>query len=663
VEREREIDAFMPEEFWRIDGVFTPDPAMAAGLGELWRGFLATKNEKGDPPTRKAQADWLAEHSAFRAELAKVNGKRFKAATVDDALPLARALGFVVENERREEVPDAKGPAKNRLTLIGSTNPAATPFTVANLTQRDNRRKPPAPFTTATLQQTASAQLRFTARRTMQIAQQLYEGMDIPGEGHVGLITYMRTDSRNLSAEAVGVVREMIDKDYGSPYVPDKPNIYASGERAQEAHEAIRPTDPRRRPKELKNRITTEQFMLYELIWKRFVSCQMTPAVWKITEADIVAQAGPDEATFRAMGRTLAFDGWMRVAGVPHSADEQTLPDLARGQAVGPVGVDPTQHFTQPPPRFTEASLVKALEADNIGRPSTYAAIIQTIQDRKYVELEQRAFHPTDLGTVVNDKLVQHFPKVFQVRFTAHMEDELDKVEKAEADWVAVLHEFYGPFAKQLTAAGEEMVHAKLETEPSEYQCPDCGAPMEYRFGKNGKFLSCSAYPECKKALPIDRQGRPAAPQHTDIACPKCATPMMLRKGRFGPFLSCPRYPECDGVVNLDRKGCVKHPAPPPLAIEMPCPKCESTTMNLRRGKRGPWISCARYPKCRGRVAWKGLDEETQKKLELALLNHEKANPIPPLKKIDGTEVPEDYKPQTVQDENNADTPDTAPAN
>ncbi|MCK4601691.1 MAG: topoisomerase DNA-binding C4 zinc finger domain-containing protein, partial [Phycisphaerae bacterium] len=304
-------------------------------------------------------------------------------------------------------------------------------------------------------------------------------------------------------------------------------------------------------------------------------------------------------------------------------------------------------HFTQPPPRYTEASLVKALEAEGIGRPSTYAAIIQTIQDRQYVQQISRAFHPTDLGNVVTDKLVGHFPKVFDIRFTAHMEDELDKVEAAEMDWVRVLKEFYGPFSENLKRAMEEMVHAKAESKPSEYTCDQCGKPMVYKFSRNGRYLACSGYPDCKNTCPIDRQGRPQKPQATDIACPKCGQEMLIRKGRFGPFLSCSKYPDCDGVVNLDRKGNVKPPAAPPLAVDLSCPKCNSP-LNLRRSKRGPWLGCSKYPKCRGRLGFKTLPDEKRKELELKLMNHEKENPQPTIKKLDGTPIGADYQPQTT---------------
>jgi DNA topoisomerase-1 len=335
------------------------------------------------------------------------------------------------------------------------------------------------------------------------------------------------------------------------------------------------------------------------------------------------------------MGRQLAFDGFLRVTGLPRTGD-QLLPPLAKDQPVAPLALTPTQHFTQPPPRYTEAGLVKALEADNIGRPSTYATIITTIQDRQYVELVERSFRPTDLGLAVTDKLVKHFPKEFDVRFTAHMEDQLDKIEEAHADWVAVLEEFYRPFAENLKKAGEEMTHAKAETTPSEYKCETCGKPMVYRFSKNGRYLACTGYPDCKSTHPVDREGKKVARVEVDVACPLCGKKMILRRSRFGEFLSCSGYPECTGSLKLDRAGNVKPPTPPPLEVDVKCPKCQSK-LYLRRSKRGPWLGCSKYPKCRGRMAWSALPEEQQKDLTHRLEEHEHAHPMPELKKADGT--------------------------
>ncbi|MHC4562460.1 MAG: type I DNA topoisomerase [Planctomycetota bacterium] len=660
VEREKEIDAFIPEEYWRIGSIFHTDATVARRLAGQWRDFLATKDDKGNPPTREAKQAFLAEQGAFEAELASFNGQRYKPENSEQALAVADAIGLTILNVNTTDDPEGKGPAACVIDVECEVNPQGPQFTVADLKQRDSQSRPPAPFTTATLQQAAASQLRFGASRTMRIAQQLYEGIDIPGEGTTGLITYMRTDSRHLSNEAISHVRDLIGNDFGDSYLPEKPNLYSSGERAQEAHEAVRPTNAARRPEDLRDSLTPEQFRLYELIWKRFVACQMTPARWKVTEAQLVARSDAGEAIFKAMGRQLEFDGFMRVAGLPRTKD-QLLPALTDGQAVWPADLSPAQHFTQPPPRFTEAGLVKALEAEGIGRPSTYASIIQTIQDRQYVELESNAFHPTHLGTVVTDKLVQHFPDIFDVRFTAHMEDQLDRVEEAHLDWVAVLNEFYGPFSKDLEKAGEEMVHVHAEAEPSDYVCEKCGKPMAYRFSKTGRYLSCTGYPDCKQTHPVDKDGKKVERKDVDVACPTCGkSPMVLRRSRFGIFLGCSDYPNCKGTHPCDADGnplkmvkpediheiceacggtmqvkfkgrraflgCANYPQckntaklpegiavqpppkPEPKDAGVPCNKC-GKPMLIRHGPRGEFLACSGFPKCRNAMDLSKLDE------------------------------------------------------
>jgi len=658
VEREREIAEFTPQEYWKIGGIFTPACQTARDLASQWSAFIAQVGEKGKPPTREAQQDFLAKRQAFTAELVQWNGRKFKTDVADAAIEIAKALGLAVAEIRRTEDPQGKGPARNRLTVIGEVSPGAPAFLVRDLNERETRSRPPAPFTTAAMQQAASVQLRFSTSRTMRIAQQLYEGVEIPGEGGVGLITYMRTDSTRIAAEAIQEVRSLIAEAFGGSYVPDKPNYFAAAEGAQEAHEAVRPTDVRRRPQDLTAALTDEQYKLYELIWKRFVACQMSPAVWKVTEADIVAGTPAGEAVFKAIGRQLVFDGFLRVAGPPRGGD-QILPALHPGQQVAAATIEPTQHFTQPPPRYTEASLVKALEADGIGRPSTYANIIQTIQDRQYVRLEDRCFRPTDLGIVVTDKLVKHFPEILDVRFTAHMEDELDKIEDRHADWVQILREFYGPFSERLKRAGEEMVHAKAETQPSQYQCGACGKPMVYRFSKNGRYLACTGYPECKTTHPVDREGRKIERVEVDTPCPVCGKKMILRRSRTGVFLGCGDYPRCTGTLPCDKEGkalklvneedirqtcgecgapmavrwkfsraflgCSRYPAcrnatslpegvclkPPPKKPAQPagvnCPKC-GKAMVIRSGRRGEFLACSGFPKCRNAMSLEKLD-------------------------------------------------------
>jgi DNA topoisomerase-1 len=648
VEREREIEAFIPEEYWKIGAVFTPDIQSAGQLAQQWRAFLAQRDQRGSAPSRDAQQEFLAKRGAFRAELVSWKGERFSADTSDAAIAIAKALGLAVDRVETTEDPDAKGPAQHIVTVFGSVSTGGPALAVSDFNVSKSPSRPSAPFITSSLQQAASTRLRFGAQRTMRFAQQLYEGVEIPGRGQIGLITYMRTDSRHLSGEAIAQARKFIGEQFGPSYLPEKPNFYSSSQRAQEAHEAIRPTDVTLDPPAVRGALTDEQYRLYELIWRQFVACQMAPALWDVTKVTISAKTPEGEGQFKAIGRKLAFDGFLRVLGMPAGGD-QIMPALSVGQPVAPAELDPSQHFTQPPPRYTEAALVKALEAEGIGRPSTYAAIIQTIQARKYVLIADRTFRPTDIGKVVTDKLVKHFPRVFDVRFTAEMEDQLDQVEENHQDWVKVLEDFYGPFHGNLERAAEEMVHARAESQPSQYTCPDCGKPMVYRLSKTGRYLACTGYPDCKTTCPVDESGKKVTVSHTDVACPNCSKPLVLRKGRFGPFLSCSDYPACKGLVKVDKKGGIKLPAAPPLLIETPCPKC-GAKLNLRRSARGPWLSCSKYPKCRGRLGFKALTPEQQKDLEVQLLNHEKANPVPVLRKLDGTPVRQGELPATGGD-------------
>ncbi len=651
VEREREVRSFQPEEFWKISAIFTPDAASAAALEEAWRDLLARTDESGQGPTQAEQLHFLTRHNAFRAELVEWKGERLNCPDVQAARKIAEALGLRVESVESRQTVNGEGKEKTLVSVAGRlARPCRVHYVVASEQSRTSRNRPPAPFTTATMQQAAAVQLRFSASRTMRTAQQLYEGVELAGEGSVGLITYMRTDSTNLSPQALAQAREFIGKSFGARYVPEKANFYRSAAHAQAAHEAVRPTDVTRTPASLAGALEPAQLKLYELIWRRFVACQMPPAEWDTTEltitAEVPAEGGKAQAVFKAIGRRLAFDGYLKVTGVPRR-EEQTLPVLAGGSSVAPVAVQPTQHFTQPPPRYTEASLVKALEAEGIGRPSTYATIIQTIQDRGYVKQIERRFHATDLGIMVTDKLVRHFPDIFDLRFTARMEDQLDEIEENRADWVKVLREFYEPFKADLAKASENMVHAKAETAPSEYTCPNCGKEMVYRWSKTGRYLACTGYPDCKTTFPVDRDGKKLQAQRVDVACPKCREPLILRRGRFGPFLSCSRYPDCDGIVNLDKKGGVKLPAGPPLEVELPCPKC-GKALNLRRGGRGPWLSCSAFPKCRGRLAWKALKGQQRKKLEADLAEHERAHPQPVVCTLAGAPLQRGEKPRTL---------------
>jgi DNA topoisomerase-1 len=660
VEREREIRAFVPGEFWTVRGVFTPDAASALSLSRRWADFVARRDEKGNAPTLKAQGQWLAEHGAFSAELVEVGGEKFdlSAPAPKEGEPedlsgrirrIAELAGLKDVSVSVREDPEGKGAARYVRTVTGRVDPS-TPYRVSSVETKQTTVRPPAPFITSTLQQAASSRLGFGAQRTMRAAQQLYEGVVIPGEGPVGLITYMRTDSTHLSDEAVRMGREFIARQFGERYLPERANVYASSNKAaQEAHEAIRPTDVSYTPAKVRRALTEDQHRLYTLIWERFVACQMSPAEWDSTVVTITGGTDPGTPmTFRATGRRLAFDGFYRVAGVPGSDEVQTLPAVSEGAAVAPVGIEPQQRFTTPPPRYTEASLIKTLEAEGIGRPSTYASIISVIQERGYVEQIQRRFHATDLGEVVTDKLLEAFDDIIDVGYTREMEAELDKVEEDHLDWVEMLRRFYVPFSKDLARAEKLMQHAKAETRPAppEYTCPECEkagrgpTPLVYRFGKNGRFLSCSRYPACRYATPVDREGRPRPAGVTvNVACVKCGGPMTRRTGRFGEFLGCARYGDkenpCDGILNIDRRGKVTAPSPPPLVTDLKCPVCESP-LNLRSGVRGPWLGCSRFPKCRGRGKWAELPESQRAALEKALAEHARANPVPIVRTLDG---------------------------
>ena len=368
----------------------------------------------------------------------------------------------------------------------------------------------------------------------------------------------------------------------------------------------------------------------------------MMPAKWDATAVLMTRIDKKTGAVVKATGRVLAFDGFYRVLGVPTASEEQTLPEIGEGDELAPFGVSADQRFSNPPPRYTEASLVKTLESEGIGRPSTYASIISVIQSRNYVEQRDRRFFATDLGEVVTDKLIEAFPELMDVGYTRGMEERLDEVESEHVDWVQMLHDFYGPFAEALESAHDSMTHAKAETQPAIYKCPKDGSRTEYRFGRNGRFLSCTAYPDCDYSAPIDREGRPLLPERVDVVCPEDGSEMELRNGRFGPFLASVNYPETTYVLNLDKKGGIKYPAVPPVLTDLACPKCEAP-LNLRRGKRGPWLGCSRFPKCRGRLGWTTLEESDQQALEKRLVKHEKANPVPKITRRSGEVIPEGF--------------------
>jgi DNA topoisomerase I len=573
VEREREIRQFKPEEYWLIPAVFTTD--LNANYQQQWLDFVTPKTPDGKGPTLEQQGKWLAEHHAFKAELYKIGDVKFHASNQEQAEKVFRELRHAQ-------------------------------FQIADIETKESVSKASPPFITSTLQQAAANRLGFTAKRTMSVAQQLYEGIDLGSMGSLGLITYMRTDSTHLSGEALGEVRNYIQSHFGPKYLPEKPNFYASGKAAQQAHEAIRPTDVDLTPQEIRQHLSDEQFKLYDLIWRRFVACQMEPARWNVTTLSIATQSSAGVATYKASGRVLVFDGYSRVWQT--SSNEQQLPPTQVGQTLATVDIRAEQHFTKPPARYTEASLVKALEKEGIGRPSTYAPIISTIQDRGYVEQRDRKFFATDLGEVVTDKLNEYFPRIMDIAFTRQMEEKLDQIEDQHLDWVRVLKEFYGPFKENLETATAEMKHAKAETTPSEYTCPDCGRPLVYKFGKSGKFLSCSGYPDCKFASPCDKEGKMTQDQVTEHKCPNCGKPMVVKNSRFGSFLGCSDYPTCKTTLRLDKEGNPLPPKPKPQSTGIKCHKCKSGELVIRESKRGPFLGCNKFPRCRTIVSAKAID-------------------------------------------------------
>ncbi|HEX2386158.1 MAG TPA: type I DNA topoisomerase [Candidatus Binatia bacterium] len=469
------------------------------------------------------------------------------------------------------------------------------PWTITEIEKKERRRFPTPPFVTSKLQQEASRKLGFQPQRTMQIAQRLYEGVELGDEGSVGLITYMRTDSIRVSNDAIADVRGFVEKQYGKNYVPEKPNVYRSKKSAQDAHEAIRPTSMEYPPERVRRYLRREDFALYSLIWSRFVASQMGPAVYDQTGFDI--QAG--DALFRATGQQLKFDGFIRVytEGRDDEDDEQdaTLPDLSRGDALKLLALEPRQHFTQPPPRFTQATLIKELEEDGIGRPSTYASIVSNILNREYVTLdERRTLAPTELGFLVTDLLVDAFPDILNVKFTAGMEDVLDEVEEGKQDWQKAMKKFYTPFAKDLKKADKEMRDVKRQEVPTDVPCEKCGSMMVIKWGRNGEFLACPQYPECKNTKNFTRgeNGAIEAAKEEEIneTCEQCGRPMMMRWGKYGRFLGCSGYPECKNIRGLEK----------PVDTGVQCPECKQGNLQQRKSRRGKlFYSCERYPDCK----------------------------------------------------------------
>ena len=462
---------------------------------------------------------------------------------------------------------------------------------VKSVTRGERKRNPAAPFTTSTLQQEAGRKLHFTAKKTMMLAQQLYEGIELGAEGSVGLITYMRTDAVRVSQEAQAEARDWVGRRLGREYLPDAPPVYRARKSAQEAHEAIRPAFVEQEPKAVARFLSRDQLALYRLIWERFLASQMLPAVYDTVAADIRA----NDCLFRAQGSTLKFQGFMAVyvesrEEVPETQEDEVeteavVPPLVEGERLRLRALDPKQHFTQPPPRYTEASLVKTLEERGIGRPSTYAQILSTIQEREYARREKGTLFPSELGMLVTDSLVPHFPEVMDVEFTAGLEESLDKIEEGEADWVETVAAFYKQFSKDLARAGKKMDDVKKGTETGD-ACPDCGKPIVEKWGRFGKFLACSAYPECKYTKDLGGGRVKVADEPTEEICPTCSKPMVIKHGRFGKFIACSGYPGC------------KTTKPVPLGIGCPQPACGGQLVERRTRKGRTFYACTNYPQC-----------------------------------------------------------------
>lgn len=479
-------------------------------------------------------------------------------------------------------------------------------YVVSKVEKKEQRRYPAPPFITSKLQQEASSKLRFTAKKTMMVAQQLYEGLEIGDEGSVGLITYMRTDSVRVNTEVQAEARELIIQTFGPDFAPAQPPQYKMKKQAQDAHEAVHPTSlmKNRSPENLKKYLTPDQYKLYRLIWQRFLASQMTPAVFDATMVEVAA----GEYGLRARGSIMRFQGFMAAytesldnlaPGEPAAEENKLLPPLSEQQALFLKGIRPEQKFTLPPARYNDATLVKAMEENNIGRPSTYAPVIGTILTRKYVERKEARFHPTELGIIINDLLVENFPDILNIEFTANLENALDAIETGETNWIKVLKEFYEPFKREIEKAQKDMedIKSQVEVELEGEVCEKCGAKLVVKWGKHGKFIACSNYPACHntKQMGEDNQGRIVAkPEETvDEVCEKCGGPMQIKYGRFGKFMACSRYPDCKSTKSINQE----------IGVSCPQPECGGQIIE-RKSKRGrAFFGCSNYPRCNF-VSW-----------------------------------------------------------
>ena len=698
-EREQEIRDFTPNESWELSGFLSFDINTTEALHAEWNDFVSRTDARNKPPTIKQRMAWLADRRSLAAELIEVGGKSLKIEAdktstkklIDEAVSAAEAAGLIDIDIHRETNKDGKGRAKNVVRITGTPD-SKTRYAIDSIDVKRTKSKPYPPFITSTLQQAASSRLGMPADRTMRIAQQLYEGVNLPGEGSVGLITYMRTDSTNLSGEAIKLARSYLEEKIGKEYLPEKPRFYSSrNQSAQEAHEAIRPTDPFRDPNTIASALSDEQFRLYQLIWQSFVGCQATDAEWDSTTVQMRRSDKDTGAVFKTNGRVLRFDGCLRIIGIPKGDGDQVLPDFDKGTKLAPFSIEPKQKFQAPPPRYTEASLVKKLEQESIGRPSTYASIIRVIQDRSYAEQIDKRFYATFRGELVTEflktgaddaSLEQQF---IEVGYTREIEDDLDDVAAGKITRQEMLLRFYKKLIPYLDILKELDF---IRTRPSLYKCPECTRRLDYLLAKNGgKFLSCPGYqvkipevlpptkmtakgkkprsrkpkeiPSCTFAMPCDQvTGRPQLPEQIDLLSPNGIT-MVKRSGRYGDFLveDVPPPPKKSRkksdsdtpppfILNIDKAGNLKFPAPPPITTDIECEKCGGF-LNLRDGKRGPWLGCSKFPKCRGRGAFTKLAEKEQKDLRKQLADHMKSQQTLVLTRRDGQTPAEDETPIT----------------
>ena len=533
VEREEEIEAFIAREYWTIE------------------------------------ADLTKQEQPFSAKLTHYQGDKLDQ--------------FDINNTEAAEAAE-----QQLLTAAGGK------LTVEKVQKKQRKRNPAAPFTTSTLQQEAARKLGFTTQRTMRTAQQLYEGIDT-GSGATGLITYMRTDSVNLSDDAIADLRAFITGQYGADQLPKQPRSFKTkSKNAQEAHEAIRITSVERTPETLLSHLTKDQHRLYELIWKRTVACQMIHATIDTVSADLSCGEGNN---FRANGSTVANPGFMTVYmesvddAKKGDGDEKLLPPLKEGEQITLNKIRPEQHFTEPPPRYGEASLVKALEEHGIGRPSTYASIISTLQDREYVQLEKKRFHPTDVGRVVNKFLTQYFTRYVDYDFTARLEDELDAISRGEQEWIPLLRQFWAPFKERIDHTQENVKRSDVTHEALEEACPSCGKPLSIRLGRHGRFIGCTNYPECDytRDLNGDKKEQEEPTIVEGRKCPECQSDLVIKRGKYGKFIGCSNYPSCRHIEPLEK----------PEDTGVTCPKCNKGTLMKRKSRRGKiFYSCSTYPAC-----------------------------------------------------------------